>query len=282
MKILHLKTPLAAWLMLVTTVPLFFPSCVEYPKDTWIVKVTDMKSDSEEEWKLAYDYKGRLIQYGNTPIRYEEKSIFAGHMEWDYKKEKQYSTAYYFSEGKVCRSESYCLVEWDSIGTEVHKEGDYRWKEDSLFVTFRYQRLKDSLLLRRLEACYVYDRQHRLAEIIRKCYDGEDVQEWTCHSFLDYNLPINYTANLNLCAYIADREELDSFLFFLLGMDRGADARVLPNRIRHCVNQGDKTYIADGLYRLDGEKLVRMELISDRSELKERIDFQYYKGSESD
>ena len=130
--------------------------------------------------------------------------------------------------------------------------------------------------MRTVKASYIFDEEHRLVEIISRYYNEAGEEDSSCHSYLDYESPITYVSNLNLMAYIADREELDTFLFLLLYMNQEFETNILPNQIRHCVNRGESTYIADCLYRMVGEKLVHMEIVSKHVELKERLDFQYY------
>lgn len=274
MKIICFKTLFAA--CMITVCPLLYSSCVKYPQDTWVRKVTDLKSDVEEEWVLEYDYKGRLVRYGNTPIQYDGQHISAGMLEWNAKKEKIYSVVFTTSNGHVNFSESHCKVKMDSLWVDAYKYADYRWKEDSLFIYSHYKSVDDNVLLRTVESCYIYDNQHNIKEIVTKYFNRLGQEESSCHSYLDYESPIRYTSNLNMCAYITDRDELDTFLYFLLDMSPIADAKLLPNRVRHCVNHGTATYVADALYRMDDEKLVRMELISDRVELKERVEFSYF------
>lgn len=275
MKLIYLKTPfIVCWVGIVYLC--LFSSCVNYPQETWVVKVTDMKSKAEEKWGLKYDYKGRLVHYGNTAIHYAEDHISVGYMEWDRKKEKMFSATYFLQDGKVERSESYGMMKQDSVEMEAYKKSIFRWKEDSLFIQSYYRHVSDNRLLRMVDACYIYDKQHRLVEIVSRYYNGQGKEESACHSYMDYEMPIKYVANLNLCAYIADYDELDIFLFFLINLDVRSDSNVLPNRIRHCVNHGTATYIADALYRLEGEKVIHLELISEQVELKERLEFMYY------
>lgn len=257
-------------------VSLSFFACINYPQNTWVIKVIDQKSNQDEQWEMKYDYKGRLTKYGNTPISYEGNSVVVGKMKWNTKQEKMFGATYNLSDGKATRSEALCLIKVDTIWMKVCKKADYTWLGDSLYIKACYKSVDCKQLVRTCEACYIYDDQSRIVEAINQCYDAQGVEEWVCHSYFDYDVPIRYEANLNLMAYITDQEELDIFLFFLLGMD-GNPQQVLPNLIHRCVNHSEYTYNAYGLYRMEGEKLVRMELISEQIKLKERIDFQYYK-----
>lgn len=275
MNILHLKTLFWTSLLGITGT-LLLDSCVNYPQETWVVNVTDMKSNIEKGWDLVYDYKGRLTRYGGTSICYDDNKIIVGKMEWDCKKEKQFSAIFRCSDDKVNSSESFCILDLNGDMLKVHKKTDYFWKEDTLFINSYYKTLDDEQLLRTIKAYYLFDEQHRLTEIISRYYNEVELEISSCHSYLEYNSPIAYEANLNLLAYIVDREELDTFLFFLLYMNQNYKSNILPSQIRHCVNRGESTYVADCLYRMSGERLVRMEIVSEYVELKERIDFRYY------
>lgn len=250
-------------------------SCVEYPNHIWVEEVTDMKLDMNEEWELAYDYKGRLIRYGKTPITYEKNRINIGTMEGDDNKGKMYATTYLFSEGKGWCSESICRIPVDSIVVDVVKTTEYVQNGDTLIMNSTYFNIKDSLLIRESSIRYVYNSTGCLTEILYQIADvGKD--EMSCHSYFEYNHPIRYNANLNLQAFWVEYTDWDTFFFFLLNVSPQNGNNILPNGIRYCVNHGKAIYEAEGLYRLDGERLVRMEIISKDVKLKARYKFDYF------
>ena len=43
--------------------------------DTYVTKVTDLTGEEEQVLKLEYDRDGKIIKYGDTPVRYEGDQI---------------------------------------------------------------------------------------------------------------------------------------------------------------------------------------------------------------
>lgn len=256
-------------------ISLSFSKCVEYPENDWVRIVTDLK-EIKESWYLEYDYKGRLVQYGETPIQYAKNKIVVGEMDWISKKEKLLEATYYLSKGRIVRCISKNMIDIDSIRMEVTKQVYYRWKEDTLFMDTQFFRVGDNRLLRTANACYIYDKQYRLTDIMSQYTDSKG-KESACHSYFYYDSNLYYTSNLDMQAFYADSEGLDTYFFFLLDMKCKKENRALPNYIRHCVNHGKATYVAEALYRMEGEQPVHMEIISDEIKLKSRFDFSYYK-----
>jgi hypothetical protein len=76
-------------------------------------------------------------------------------------------------------------------------------------------------------------------------------------------------------SFFIDAEGPDIFFFLLLDMDGKFKEHKLPTRIEFCVNQGKAVYLADGLYQMDNESLVRGEVLSDDVKLKVRVEFEY-------
>ena len=248
-------------------------SCVEYPTNTWVEEVKNMTLEITEEWNLEYDYKGRLIRYGNVPIQYAKNRIDIGTMDSDGKKEKMYSAVFLFSEEKGWYSE--CRIRMDSIVSDVVKRTEYFVKGDTLVMNSVYQNIKDSSFVRNSLNQYVYDTKGRLIDVIYHIVNMKG-EKTACHSFFDYKCNIGCESNLNLQAYWIDCIDWDTFFFFLLNLCPHEGNKALPNGIRHCVNHGKAMYEADGLYRLDGERLVRMEIVSNDVKLKARYEFAYF------
>ena len=271
MKILHQKTLVAVML---AALVIGMWDCVTYPDNTWLVEVTDKKSGIED-WELEYDYKGRLVRYGNMPITYARGSVLIHFVRDDEPQDGMISAFFRLCDGRACKSEVRCLVEKDSTEVKAHKITEYEWHGDTLVMSSVWRSAENGCLLRKSEARYVYDTENRLTEAITSSTDAEG-KEASCHSYYEYGNNIRYTANLNLQAFFVDREGWDAFFFFLLNMSGRPQAFALPNRIRHCVNHGDAMYIADGLYRLEGERPVRLEIISEEAKLKARYEFGYY------
>ena len=46
-----------------------------------MTKVTDLTGEEEQVLKLEYDRDGKIIKYGDTPVRYEGDQITIGQMD---------------------------------------------------------------------------------------------------------------------------------------------------------------------------------------------------------
>ena len=55
--------------------------CKEKKADTYVTKVTDLTGEEEQVLKLEYDRDGKIIKYGDTPVRYEGDQITIGQMD---------------------------------------------------------------------------------------------------------------------------------------------------------------------------------------------------------
>lgn len=269
-RMIYKKTLMAT---VVATLSIMAPNCINYPKNDWIMEVSDKKRDWDS-WDLEYDYKGRLIRYGDTPVTYGQNLVTIGTIRGDEAGKTMYSATFEFSKGRALRSKSYYYWDIDSILTEVYKQTEYEWKGDTLVMSSVYRSIKNETLLRKAVAQYVFDTDNRLMEVLTTWLD--DGKESACHSYFGYGNNIHYVANLNLQAYFVDKDDWDTFFFFLLDMSGREKSTALPIRIRHCVNHGKATYEAEGLYRLEGECPVMMEIISDEIQLKARYEFKYY------
>lgn len=248
------------------------PSC----ETVCLKKVTDMKGDEKHEWNLEYDASRHLVRYGNTPISYERGKVTIGGMEWESKGERMYHATFRLNRSGEHESESRCRLVVGGSEVDAWKKTSYRNTPDTLFVVSRY--FVDGLEkpLRQVEAKYVYDAENRLTEILSVYWDESGKETGACHCYYGYNANIRYDSNLNLHAFLVDREGLDTFFYLLLNLGKREVCGALPNRIRHCVNRGKATYEANGLYRLDGNSPTKAEVISSQTELKERLEFEHH------
>ena len=55
--------------------------CKEKIADMYVTKVTDLTGEEEQVLKLEYDRDGKIIKYGDTPVRYEGDQITIGQMD---------------------------------------------------------------------------------------------------------------------------------------------------------------------------------------------------------
>ena len=238
-----------------------------------LTKVTDLKGERKHEWNLEYDDARRLVKYGDTPISYGKDEITIGEMDWKSKGERMYRATFRMKKKGVHESESQCLWMVNGESVDARKMTTFRDTPDTLFVVSSYYVEGIDNPIRRVEAKYVYDDRNRLTEIISAYSDGGEDRK--CHCFYEYNANIHYDSNLNLQAFLVDREGLDTFFYLLLNLGNRKTNVALPEHIRHCVNQGKAMYVADGLYRLEGDYPSKAEVISMQTELKARFEFEH-------
>ena len=248
--------------------------CGDLSNQIRVVKIKDLRRTEEAVWRLDYDDKGRLSTYGKTPIEYKEDEIRIGRMDWDYRGEQLLSVNYFFSNDEVLRSEARCFWITDSTEFEVKKEVDYLLCGDTINMEITYFSVPEHRFLKQIYAQYVYNDEGNLAEVISR-YINANRQESNCHSYYNYDLNISYESNLNMQSFFIDAEGPDIFFFLLLDMDGKFKEQKLPTRIQYCVNHGKTLYMADGLYRMENESLVRGEVVSDDVKLKVRVEFEY-------
>ena len=251
--------------------------CTETPDGAWVSKITDLKGDTKAVWHLNYDRNGRLVRYGNTKIDYEDGKIHVGRMAWRNPTEELESATFFFSQGSVLRSEARCRLCEGEARKEFLKETDYLERGDTIRTDIRYSDIGDGHIFRRGTVCYVYNADGNLSEVIARYWDEEKGEDEACHSYYDYKNNIRYKSNLNLEPFFVDVEGTDTFFYFLLGLGRRTREKRLPDGIRYCINHGEAAYVADGLYRLDGDQPTRAEVVSDNLKLKARLEFEYFK-----
>ena len=143
----------------------------------------------------------------------------------------------------------------------------------TLFVLSNYYVEGVENPVRQVEAKYAFDTHNRLTDVISTYSDGGGNHK--CHCYYEYNANIHYDSNLNLQAFVVEREGLDTFFYLLLNLGNRKTQGALPEHIRHCVNQGKAVYVADGLYCLEGDIPTRAEVISLQAELKARFEFEH-------
>lgn len=254
-----------------------FCNCSVKDDDTVLTKVVDLKGDLNQEWLLKYDADNRLIGYGKTPLEYGTDKIVVGELEWKYRGECMHDVIFYIKDGRVRNSEAHCWMDTDNGRVEALKKTYYHPTKDTLFISSYYYVENDFCPVSRVEAKYVYDAGNRLTEILSVYYDEAGEESGACHCYYGYEANIRYVSNLNLLAYVVDREGLDTFFYLLLNMEKRKTDGALPNLIRHCVNRGSATYTAEGLYRLAGYVPTKLEIVSRNAELKARLELEHRK-----
>ena len=217
--------------------------CKEKKADTYVTKVTDLTGEEEQVLKLEYDRDGKIIKYGDTPVRYEGDQITIGQMDCLNTGNKLCNVTFQIGKGKARESRARCMLK---VGEEVY-EADKQT---------------------------VYDQLGRLKEVMTVFTEANDSVS-SCHTYYNYDNNINYQANLNLQAYVIDYDGVDSFFYFLLNLGQLRNRTALPNDIGYCMNHGLSTYNVHANYRLDDENPVRIEVLYNYTKLLSRIDLSY-------
>lgn len=249
--------------------------CGEAPQETWVKKITDLKSGEKQSWSLEYDKYGRLVKYGDTSICYTNDEIHVGCMKWESKREETNGITYKKRNDGLYTSVSECCVDRDSISGNYLKESSFLSSGDTIYVSTSYFSLEDRCTLRKVTSKYVYDKSRRLTDVLNSYMDGKGDEVSACHSYYEYEDRIVSDSNLDFSTFVVDCDGLDVFFYFLLGMD-GEKSSALPDYIRYCVNHGVATYQGEALYRMAGDCPDRLEVVSDDMRLKVRLEVEYY------
>lgn len=248
--------------------------CKDKVEELCVEKVTDLTGDDEQILDIVYDRDGKIIKYGETPITYEGDKVIVGQMDCLNTGNKLCSVVFKMVKGKAKESQARCLFKVGDKKYEANKVTTYEYGADTLCIQSEYRALTDNHLLRHVSGKYVFGKDGKLREVISAYKEANDSVS-SCHSYYNYDNNINYEANLNLQAYVVEREGLDNFFYFLLGLGDFRDVKSLPNDIGYCLNHGEETYNIHANYRLENEAPVRIEVLYNYTKLLSRIDLNY-------
>ena len=92
--------------------------CKEKKADTYVTKVTDLTGEEEQVLKLEYDRDGKIIKYGDTPVRYEGDQITIGQMDCLNTGNKLCNVTFQIGKGKARESRARCMLK---VGEEVYE-----------------------------------------------------------------------------------------------------------------------------------------------------------------
>ena len=246
----------------------------EKKADTYVTKVTDLTGEEEQVLKLEYDRDGKIIKYGDTPVRYEGDQITIGQMDCLNTGNKLCNVTFQIGKGKARESRARCMLKVGEEVYEADKQTVYDYKGDTIFINSDYRATSDYRFLKKVQGKYVFDQLGRLKEVMTVFTEANDSVS-SCHTYYNYDNNINYQANLNLQAYVIDYDGVDSFFYFLLNLGQLRNRTALPNDIGYCMNHGLSTYNVHANYRLDDENPVRIEVLYNYTKLLSRIDLSY-------
>lgn len=248
--------------------------CKESTGESLITTITDLTGDEEVVAGIVYDDDNRIISYGDTPIAYEGDKVTVGEMDCLETGARLCSVTFKMVKGKAKESKARCLLKVGAEEYEANKTTVYEYGGDTLCIRSDYHALADNRFLRHACGKYIYDKKGTLKEVMMTYREANDSVS-TCHTYYNYDNHISYEANLNLQAYVIDRDGLDSFFYFLLNLGQHRNNVLLPNDIGYCMNHGLETYNVHANYRLEDESPVRIEVLYEYAKLLSRIDLAY-------
>lgn len=251
-----------------------FGGCKEKIADAYVTKVTDLTGEEEQVLKLEYDYDGKIIKYGDTPVTYDGDQIVIGQMDCLNIGNKLCNVTFKMGKGKAQESRARCMLKLKNETYEAEKQTTYDYKGDTIIFISDYRTVSEHRFLRNVQGKYVFDQLGRLKEVITAFTEANDSVS-SCHTYYNYDNNINYKANLHLQAYVVDRDGLDAFFYFLLDLGQFKNKTALPNDIGYCLDHGISTYNIHANYRLEDENLVRIEVLYNYTKLLSRIDLFY-------
>lgn len=269
MKIKLLVKNIILFLLLLT-----IGGCKEKTVGLYVTKVTDLTGEEEQVLKLDYDRDGNIIKYGDTSVKYDGDQIIIGEMDCLNTGNKFCNVTFKMGKGKARESRAYCTLKLKDKTYEVEKRTTYTYKGDTIIILSDYHDTSDRRFLRNVKGKYIFDKDGKLKEVISVYTESNDNVS-NCHTYYNYDNNINYEANLNLLAYIVDRDGLDGFIYFLLNLGQFKNRTALPNDVGYCLDHGVSTYNIHANYRLDDENPVRIEVLYNYTKLLSRIDLSY-------
>ena len=111
--------------------------CKEKKADTYVTKVTDLTGEEEQVLKLEYDRDGKIIKYGDTPVRYEGDQITIGQMDCLNTGNKLCNVTFQIGKGKARESRARCMLKVGEEVYEADKQTVYDYKGDTIFNPVR-------------------------------------------------------------------------------------------------------------------------------------------------
>lgn len=266
--------------LFVNYISLFFlvfalEGCKEKVPDAYVTKITDLTGEEEQVLKLEYNRDGKIIKYGDTPVIYDGDQIIIGQMDCLNNGNKLCDVTFKMGKGKAQESRARCMLKLKDEVYEADKQTTYDYKGDTIIIISDYRATSDHRFLRNVQGKYVFDQLGRLKEVMTVFTEANDSVS-SCHTYYNYDNNINYQANLNLQAYVIDRDGLDNFFYFLLNLGQLRNRTALPNDIGYCMNHGLSTYNVHANYRLEDENPVRIEVLYNYTKLLSRIDLSYH------
>ena len=265
------------WLRMLFFLAFFlaFNGCSTAPEKNWVKKINNLHPKGKQEWLLKYDSKGRLVKFGDASLVYQGDKVTVTNAHWVQKGERLHQMEFYPEGPGKFASVSNCELYTDSTSEQVIKKTDYWYEKDTLWVNSVYMDEKEEQPLRSVKAKYVYASQNQPTEILHTFIDAEGNAVSTCHSYYKYNDNITHQGSLNFNAFVIDNEGMDVFLFHLFDWGKRGFGP-LANDLYHSASTTTETYWAEGMYRIPGELMNKMEIITNDFKVKTRLEIEHY------
>ena len=152
-----------------------------------MTKVTDLTGEEEQVLKLEYDRDGKIIKYGDTPVRYEGDQITIGQMNCLNTGNKLCNVTFQIGKGKARESRARCMLKVGEEVYEADKQTVYDYKGDTIFINSDYRATSDYRFLKKVQGKYVFDQLGRLKEVMTVFTEANDSVS-SCHTY--YNLSL--------------------------------------------------------------------------------------------
>ena len=136
--------------------------CKEKMENAYVAKITDLTGEEEQVLKLEYDRDGKIIKYGDTPVRYEGDQIIIGQMDCLNSGNKLCDVTFKMGKGKAQESRARCRLKLKNGIYEADKQTTYDYKGDTIIIISDYRATSDHRFLRNVQGKYVFDQLGRL------------------------------------------------------------------------------------------------------------------------
>lgn len=248
--------------------------CRERMKIPLVTKVADVMREGVPALDLVYDRDGNIIQYGNTPIKYNGDQIIVGAMDIPEPNGKLLAAVFTIGKGRARESHARCLLKIGADELEAEKKTTYEYKPEALIIRSDYHAVADQSFVRNVEGKYVFDDKKRIVEATLVFREANDSVYSRCARY-NYDNNLGFVSKMNLQAYVIDHDGADGFLYFLLNLSRLSNYGSLPNDISYSLKPGGISFGLHANYRMVDEKVIRIEVLHENARLLSRIDFSY-------
>lgn len=251
------------------SVIILFSGCKSPSSDKRLTNIVDLFGDEPVSFSLIYDGKGKLARFGGTSVQYLKNRVVIGLLDNVPGYGTFFNMSFEMADGKVIRSETHCEEKIDGKFVEVNKKSTYIYDNEEMVIDSKSYRITDNQLIRSHKETRKWDSQGRLSEAL-----VVDTDKGINTIYYNYQSNFSCLSNLNLQAFAYFTYGLDDVLAYLLNLYDLSGVNVLPNEIIIQSSHGEKQSYT-GNYCMDGDQLMRMEIMKDYEILASRLNFEY-------